>query len=227
MTQQSYIFVCEMHEDYGHLGWRLRGVPNFDPLTGMAVAHDILEHFPGDRGSIEDEFQALGAMWLVRGETGYDTRGTEAAYRNLASDYGELFRHSLNRGALIVTSEPRCAEEVETAFLRAQQLARRELLRHEFPERKYRSDVRSFVRDSVPWMRRGYRRAQERYSGLSTMRILDMFRKIEKQADALLKDEAVEGREMEVKVDLPTYKVSVELVELEYDYGMEDEDGND
>ena len=41
-------FAIEMHEDYGTVGLRPVNVPHADPLPGMATAHDMLEHFPGD-----------------------------------------------------------------------------------------------------------------------------------------------------------------------------------
>ena len=41
----KYEFIAEEHEEFGMLGWKLKDCPGMGPLTGITVAHDILEHF--------------------------------------------------------------------------------------------------------------------------------------------------------------------------------------
>jgi len=60
-TMKRYTFEVAEHEEYGSLGFKPSWYPKGDPLGGMAVAHDILEHFPKDDGSAEGEYMALGA----------------------------------------------------------------------------------------------------------------------------------------------------------------------
>ena len=59
-TQFEYV-----HAD---MAWRRRDRPWFCPTNDRStLAHDALEHFPDDQGTAEDELQALGAMYYVRG----------------------------------------------------------------------------------------------------------------------------------------------------------------
>lgn len=48
---QKFTFVCKTHDEYGGLGWALKSKPHFEPLPGMTVAHDVMEHFPRDNAT--------------------------------------------------------------------------------------------------------------------------------------------------------------------------------
>lgn len=94
-------FIIEEHEGHGALGARPVNMPHADPLSGMASAHDMLEHFEDDDGGIECEFMSLGAAYFLRGETGwFGTRGivnTEPE-ENIAADFPALFSHYVHEG---------------------------------------------------------------------------------------------------------------------------------
>lgn len=47
-------------------GWVPEGYQNVDPIDGLGVAHDTLEHFENYDGSINGEFEALGSILFVR-----------------------------------------------------------------------------------------------------------------------------------------------------------------
>lgn len=66
----KHTFIYTLWEETGLMGWTDRKKLHFDPIRGIGVPHDIAEHFKDGDGGIEDELQALGAMWLLRGETG-------------------------------------------------------------------------------------------------------------------------------------------------------------
>ena len=68
-------FIIEEHEEYQTKGARPIDTPHADPLGGMSVAHDMLEHFHNDQGSVYEELMALGASYYVRGETGFFNNG--------------------------------------------------------------------------------------------------------------------------------------------------------
>jgi len=66
-----YRFVSELHQDAGELGFRMIGREDFDPsLTGMGIAHDIIEHHPDDNKSLWGELEAIGSMVYTRHEGG-------------------------------------------------------------------------------------------------------------------------------------------------------------
>lgn len=52
-------------------GWVLNSTPAFEPSAGMGLAHDIIEHKFKDKGTLEDEIQAIGALVFTRIESGF------------------------------------------------------------------------------------------------------------------------------------------------------------
>lgn len=87
--------------DSGITGFMMKASPVISyPMVaaeGLLVAHDIIEHQNGPEkiGGIADELEALGAVWLVRGQWGDLRRdGVGSAHspqRNIAADVGNLF----------------------------------------------------------------------------------------------------------------------------------------
>ena len=57
--------------DFGIEGWVLKSAPLFDPSLDMGIAHDVIEHKKGDKGTIEEEIEATGAFLFTRIESGY------------------------------------------------------------------------------------------------------------------------------------------------------------
>lgn len=80
-TQRTFRMVCEEHEDYGSLGLIPEDAPStFEPLTGMGIVHDIIEHVHGgpDMGSLHDEMKAFGVAHWGRGQGDYWRRTNPA-----------------------------------------------------------------------------------------------------------------------------------------------------
>jgi len=63
-------FVCETRGDYDFKGWRLMRHPTFEPTLPEGVSHDLLEHYPSDRGRVMEEIRALGAFAFVQVDSG-------------------------------------------------------------------------------------------------------------------------------------------------------------
>lgn len=64
-------------------------------LNGVGVAHDLIEHVNGLKniGSIQDELQALGAVWFTRGQWGDVSRNPNSsatAYESIGDDVAQL-----------------------------------------------------------------------------------------------------------------------------------------
>ncbi|KWU23399.1 hypothetical protein [Burkholderia cenocepacia] len=62
--------VCEINDDFGYKGWRLKRHPTFFPVTPEGVSHDLLEHYPADQGRVMEEIRAQGASAFVQVESG-------------------------------------------------------------------------------------------------------------------------------------------------------------
>ncbi len=85
------LFNVKWEDDFAQLGCLEKGAPaTFQAFTGMGTAHDCLEHFKGDSGSVDDEFQALGCALWIRGYQGYFRNGVEF---NMASECVNLWRY--------------------------------------------------------------------------------------------------------------------------------------
>jgi hypothetical protein len=89
-------------ESFGQLGLGIIGTPrNYDTnsgFNGLIIAHDIMEHVNGlsEIGTIDDELEALGAIWYIRGQHSDISRdGSGSAYtaeENIASDVVRMYR---------------------------------------------------------------------------------------------------------------------------------------
>lgn len=221
---RTFEFICEHHEDFGFNGWRLRTQPNYDPIGGMGVAHDILEHFPGSTESPADEFQALGCSYWLRGEGGYDERGGDFAYSNPASDFGMIFSNICHKGHRLSSPPTVPADsERDQAMTEIRQLARINLMAETEWQREQdeidEQQIDRFLDDAIGWMKVGYRRAVRRYARYARHNLVCLFRRIEIGADRLLKQSEV-GATLTIRVNLAQAEahLSVAIEEDDYQY---------
>lgn len=71
--KQVYFSVVETHNNYGLLQEGLKKIEIIDPIVdGNSIAHDNLDHLNGVSfiGRVDDEMEALGASWFIRGQYG-------------------------------------------------------------------------------------------------------------------------------------------------------------
>jgi hypothetical protein len=204
-------FVCQKHEDYGTNGWRLESQPGFDPLAGMAVAHDIIEHFPDGDESPADEFQALGASLLIRDGRFYRnyTPGI-----NVASDFPEIIRHVIyEHMPLPEAPSTRPLTEGEEDIQEAMREGLK-LMRSEFHDED-QQEAATELKKALGWLRTGYRRASKRFAGrLEEVRWC--FQKIQAEADRLL-EHANEGDILVIDVNLKAGRANCYIEEPSYE----------
>ena len=210
-----YKFVCENHDDYGTLGWRLESHPDFDPLQGMAVAHDCIEHFPDGDESPSDEFQALGAAFRIRGLGGF-FNNVHTPESNIASDMPEIFQHIVNED-MGLSEPPKSAyspmrdSEIETSLntivIEGLKLIKDQ--RQGYDDGIQASFVSEFRRKAVAWLRHGFRRAGSRYRNRLNEMVW-MFETIQKESDKYLQD-AEEGDKLTVQILLKSCSVDVQF----------------
>lgn len=207
-------FIVEEHEEYGSVGFRPSWVPNADPLGGMAVAHDILEHFPGDDGGVECELMALGAAMWIRGKGGWwhDAYHADPAY-HISGDFEELYRHVRWENFSLRDSgrtRPLNDEEAEDWCQRAATMGLRSVHENEgygdLGEEE-ESHLSVFCSEQtrqrvVGWLRRGYRKAARRYRNSDSYSLCQIFRTIQKTADKWLERGAEEQQILEVSINL-------------------------
>lgn len=189
MRSKTWEFECAEHEEYGSNGWRLKGAPNADPLGGLAVAHDVLEHPLGGDMGVEDELMALGASLFVRKWT----RNMHSLGANVASDMPDIFRHVWYEGMTVRSPGRTVAIEAEYEIDNCFHSLRKEAECDEEIKKILTSETKAIIRG---WMRRGYRAAVRRWGNISTP---DLFKEIEEQADRHLKH-AEQGQILKVRL---------------------------
>lgn len=116
--------LLEVREDpcTGEQGLCLESLPHFDDMPsvagpdGLIIAHDLCEHIQATNsiGLVDDEHQALGVAWYIRGQFADLNRGrVGSAYspeENLASDLSREYIDSLHAGE---EWEPSAADDVK------------------------------------------------------------------------------------------------------------------
>jgi hypothetical protein len=199
-TWKRYKFTVAEHHEYGSLGFKPSWYPAGDPLGGLAVAHDILEHFPKDDGSAEGEYQALGSALWLRGDSGYfQSRGNvNPPEVHLASDFPMIWGI---QGYVKECPLVRDSELMETC---------REIVRlgvKNIQEESSTTPPSAIARENIArWMAKGYKRAQKRYKNVDAYTVSErLFRGIEESADKAL-GHAEQGMELVVSVDFKNLK---------------------
>lgn len=240
-------FIVEEHTEYGGLGLRPLDMPNADPLGGMTVAHDLLEHFPGDDGGVEAEFMALGACYFLRHESGFvngQYGGNRDAADAFSGDFMELYRHIAHEGFSLTDPGPEAPIECEYTETALNGIVRKglALTREEIADAcdDDSDELHTFCSTQtgeriLGWLRRGYRKATERFENVDAYSLAEVvFKGVETRIDNYLKSDPMEGTEIEVTIDLSTLEFSMESVmgEGETDYcdvcdGTGERDGED
>lgn len=97
-VMEKFKLVVREDQCTGETGLMLEGVKMINTpmvsLEGLTIAHDILEHQNGLKsiGPVDDEIEALGGCWFVRGQHGRFGKGSSyySVEESLASDIQNL-----------------------------------------------------------------------------------------------------------------------------------------
>lgn len=174
----SVRFVWREDQDYGGEGWAPKKFPEFNIVQGVGLAHDALEHFADDDGSLHGELQAFGAMIHVRWLGGWHYMiGNPGIYTpavNMANDFIQFMYTILSGEELKAAPKTyRCrgvyGKDVEKIIDETLIEARKLVLSELDDEDAARiielwNDFRDNARS---WMRIGYRRAFRRFGDTS------------------------------------------------------------
>ena len=196
MKTQRVILKCIEDRNTGVIGLILADMPQNDDTNaaseGLLIAHDILEHQNGAKciGTIDDELEALGGLWYVRGQHGElrrDGRGSmHNVHENIASDLARMFRDHLC-GHYVGKAPKTKACEADTDFQEIinyaleqipQELDSEELQNPELY--KLRDD---YIKVCLSRLRIGYRKAFRKYNKHGRFFANDLFWAITKATD--------------------------------------------
>ncbi len=215
-------------EEYGWWGWIPKGFPEFNAGKGMLVAHDVLEHFTDDSGTLEAEIRALGAMVFIRGEGGYfwNKGSIHGPGKNLGADLAKFYdelsdgMHSCYDEFSMPPRTCRLDTEgdyiIEEALEEAKKLFR---LEQEYNRNDNPIDLKEpkeWERKMRGWLRIGYRKAVKRYCKAEPYACSELFRHIEMAVDNIYADFS-QGDILTIKVNpkMLTFKA---LITYPYDY---------
>lgn len=163
-------------ESTGEIGLGLLGMPRDETTNaahdGRTIAHDLIEHVNGPEkiGTIDDELEALGAIWYVRGQHSDLSRdGSGSAYtseQNLAADVVRMFRDHVAGGQYVHYDTKRVRRVgQDEALMEIVEIAGRSY-RDEFNEDE-RAQARgawpSYSALALKRMRMGYRKAARKW----------------------------------------------------------------
>jgi hypothetical protein len=209
-------FVLEIHAGFGSLGARPVGMPHADPLGGMAVAHDVLEHFPGDGGGVHDELMALGAALFVRGRYYFGNNGGNPSPEdNISADFPELFHHVIHEDFALRRPPKSKRTYVDEELQEIVRLGFRKI-RDAYPEDALENKTWLDHDRWLGWLRRGYRRAVRRYRDCPDHAVCGMFLRIEELADRAIK-QGEEGDRFTVSVSLHRRDVALKRMPYEFE----------
>jgi hypothetical protein len=211
---QKFIFEYAHHEDFGIDGWRLAKYPNFDPVGGFGVAHDILEHPPLNykKGCpLANEIMAIAAIVWTRFEMGIVIVDDNA--ETVADNLIDLIRDEVfyknSQDTLSVAPNTRPLEYNDEDFTGAVTIALANLEDNgaleidnddsDDLERKLYKFILDNKQSIISWLRLGYRYTANRFKEYDQYNIGLLWRRIQNEVD---KVQCVEiGDKLIVKLD--------------------------
>ncbi len=210
-------FEWRHDEDFGGEGWAPVEQPTFNVCSPLMIAHDTLEHFPKDKGDIEAELHALGAMLLIRGESGwfYANGNRKGTSYNLSADLSRFLINERNETYILPKAgEKKLSEDFLDMHHRDVQEACRLAVEGANSE-LYEDDFNFLLADTKGMaytLMIGYEKARKRYKGLNSCELSYLFDEIMKQT----KDYTGYGEfgmQMTVSVNLKACSVNIKVKE--------------
>lgn len=214
LKKMTKTFIVQRHSNFGILGFLEKGAPpQFEPLAGAGTAHDCLEHFPGDDGSIDHEFMALGCCLWIRGVGGYPFNNGDGP-SNTATDISEqLWGLYLQEDYVMrpPAGKIRINEHVEETLRHG----RKNILSLEEDDYKIDRDaLQTFLNSAQYWLQIGFNRAKRRYPKPS--QVCWVFQQIEEEVNRALKF-AEECYEYEIQYCIKKSSVNLKQKPFAYD----------
>lgn len=218
------LFVFAHDPDSGNDGWRPKNLVDFAPGNPYLVAHDTLEHFPNDTGTLADEIRALGAYAFVRIDSGYVFKSTifsnpdRVLARVIASTIADTISDSdmcdlADAPGTLPLNPSRYGHAKDAMLQRAIGHAISMLASDYLKDSEFAEEVQSpeFAANLLSWLRIGYRAAHRRYDGDANRAGYFMEETAAQVGKLNAGRELMYGDEMRVSVSVARMEVSVKF----------------
>lgn len=191
----KFVFVKAEHPRYGGEGLALKGMEFAEAGAAMTCCHDIMEHFPGDEGNAEGELMALGASFYTRGESYHFIRASfncDPAW-HMQAEWYNILDYLLDNGDVL-------SWELKNKKLKTQKLdderaedwiqwsAEMMVTYDNIEEAHEQIGVEKWMvpiikHNIIAYMRKGYRKARDRYQGQDTYDLAYVFHSMEQEME--------------------------------------------
>lgn len=209
----TVILEARKDRETGELGYMVVGTKMIEyPMVsreGLLIAHDLLEHVNGvdSIGSIDDELEALGGVWYVRGEFSDLNRNSRVGSRNspeenLAGDVLNLAR-IYNNGVNFRTPVPETEEHDEDiSFESIIDIAKGQVEDEIDEEDRDAERLKQYFDAVLHYMRKGYDKAAAKYP--NQCMVNDLFWAIAEACDPYVGSAEMKGQRLELSYNLTT-----------------------
>ncbi len=203
------ILTCVEDNVTGELGLIVDGLKQLSnefmaTTEGLIIAHDLIEHQNGIKaiGSIDDELEALGACWWIRGQWGLLREGSyNSPEEGLARDVGHL-GEIFCRGVEFRTYVPRTRpgewnETIEQIVIDGVKNCRDEIDYNDEMSQEEKARLILYSGQAINFMRKGIIKAKKRFDNKS-MIANNIFWNIARAVDPYAKHCEIEGQQFEL-----------------------------
>ena len=166
---RSETLVCREDQSTGEIGLMFDRVRMIDtPMvsnSGLILAHDLFEHVNGlhSIGSVDDEIEAMGALWYVRGQFGMLNPKSSGHYtpeQSVAQTIGDLctiYTGGVNFRTPVPNTRPGdCESEFEYIMEEAKKW-------DEIEQSDQDGRWDDYHKNAIHYLRTGYRKARNKY----------------------------------------------------------------
>lgn len=230
MPDEFRFTICE--GDYGTGILLDDAPPHFDPVDAMGAAHDVMEHCDLG-GTLENEFEAFGAMHYVRGDTYSVIRGNgRGAAANSAYEIFHIICEAWYKGEELSTLIPSLPDShsghnglVDSEHLKEiYGYVESEMsygFDDEYKGKEFRTYFRRALRSYYHYLHAGFKKAEYRYRNAHNTVI--MFCKLEDKLALTLKYNDYENQRYVATWNNDELEYVVES-EDEFDYQPDEEE---
>lgn len=162
MSLASFNFTYDTDKN-GNDGWLLK--PEFDVAGNMTIAHDTVEHFRDDDGSVEHELMAMGAVMFGRITMGLatdDGMAIDLTYMYIYANDGSGIVEPCNYKRKI-NDEYFSPDTLDKICETATKKIIDELDYHNEDNSEVVEHIKSFLQLAKQWIAKGYYRAKRRF----------------------------------------------------------------